>query len=153
MADEENDIIVGDDEMLADCADIEPIEVTAEEEAERKNNPLNTLLKHHPECKLDYAESIAPKLPLIASPPLKKDPNHRSVPFLTQYERTKIIGLRANQLSQGARPYITIPEYVTDVGEIARMELAERRLPFLVVRPMPDGTHEYWRLSDLLILS
>jgi DNA-directed RNA polymerase I, II, and III subunit RPABC2 len=117
-----------------------------------KDDPLAALLKHHPECKIVYAENIAAKIPLLASPPLNKDPNHKSVPFLTQYERTKIIGMRANQLSQGARPYIAIPEYMTDVGEIARLELSERRLPFIISRPMPDGSHEYWRLSDLLIL-
>jgi DNA-directed RNA polymerase subunit K/omega len=116
-----------------------------------KDDPLAALLKHHPECVIDYAEKISPKIPLLFSPPLNKDPNHRSVPFLTQYERTKIIGMRANQLSQGARPYIDVPEYMTDVGEIARLELKERRLPFLVRRPMPDGSHEYWRLSDLII--
>jgi DNA-directed RNA polymerase I, II, and III subunit RPABC2 len=115
------------------------------------NNPLSALLKHHPECILEYAEAVALKLPLISSPPVN-DPNHRSVPFLTQYERTKIIGMRANQLSQGARPYVPIPEHVTDVADIARIELAQRRLPFIIRRPMPDGTMEYWRLADLMQL-
>ena len=72
------------------------------------------------------------------------------------YENLKqllhIIGLRANQLSQSARPYIDVPEHVTNVWDIARMELDQRRLPFIIRRPMPDGTHEYWRLADLLIL-
>jgi DNA-directed RNA polymerase subunit K/omega len=143
MADE--DFEAGDDIV----EDILEEDTTAEE---IKEDPLIALKKHHQECILEYAESIAPKIPLTASPPLGKDPNHRSPPFLTQYERTKIIGMRANQLSQGARPYIAIPDYVTDVSEIARMELEARRLPFLIRRPMPDGTHEYWRLSDLLIL-
>ena len=148
MADDEEII---QDDFQEDVDTMAEIDLDAAEEA--AHDPLAVLLKHHPECVIHYAEKVAPKIPLTASPPLDKDPNHRSVPFLTQYEKTKIIGMRANQLSQGARPYITIPEYVTDVGEIARMELAERRLPFLVFRPMPDGTHEYWRLSDLLILS
>ena len=60
--------------------------------------------------------------------------------------------MRSNELSQGARPYVAIPEYMTDVNEIARLELQERRLPFIIKRPMPDGTQEYWRLSDLLML-
>jgi DNA-directed RNA polymerase I, II, and III subunit RPABC2 len=127
------------------------VDVIAPNEDLPKDDPLAALLKHHPECIVDYAEKIAPRIPLIASPPMNIDPNHTSVPFLTQYERTKIIGMRANQLSQGARPYVTVPEYMTDVGEIARLELKERRLPFLVRRPMPDGSHEYWRLSDLII--
>jgi DNA-directed RNA polymerase I, II, and III subunit RPABC2 len=122
------------------------------QEEEKSADPLAKLLKHHPECNVDYAEVVAPKISLVASPPLDKDPNHRSPPFLTQYEKTKILGLRANQLSQGARPYIAVPEHVTDVYEIARLELHQRRLPFIVRRPMPNGTHEYWRLSDLLIL-
>jgi len=41
---------------------------------------------------------------------------------------------------------------MTDVSEIARLELESRRLPFLIRRPMPDGSFEYWRLSDLMIL-
>ena len=127
------------------------VDVIAPTDELPKDDPLAALLKHHPECIIDYAEKVAPKIPLITSPPLKSDPNHKSVPFLTQYERTKILGMRANQLSQGARPYVDVPEYMTDVGEIARLELKERRLPFLIRRPMPDGSHEYWRLSDLII--
>ena len=147
MADEDfnDDVEIGGDEVILD-----DVEGTTDEGA--KDDPLALLKKKHPECVLDYAETIAPKIPLLASPPLDKDPNHRSPPFLTQYERTKIIGFRANQLAKGARPYIIKPEHITDVSTIARMELEQRRLPFIVRRPMPDGTHEYWRLSDLLIL-
>ena len=140
------------EEMPMEDIDIGVDEAVVEEDTKQRDDPLAALLKHHPECIIAYAENVASKISLTASPPLNKDPNHRSVPFLTQYERTKIIGMRANQLSQGARPYITVPEYVSDVGEIARLELTERRLPFIISRPMPDGSHEYWRLSDLLIL-
>jgi len=140
------------EEMPVDDIDIGVDEAVVEEDTKQRDDPLAALLKHHPECIIAYAENVASKISLTASPPLNKDPNHRSVPFLTQYERTKIIGMRANQLSQGARPYITVPEHVSDVGEIARLELTERRLPFIISRPMPDGSHEYWRLSDLLIL-
>ena len=144
------DVEVKEEDMLDILETFQEVEGESEDAA--KGDPLAALKKHHPECVLDYAETIATKIPLTHSPPMGKDPNHKSPPFLTQYERTKIIGLRANQLSQGARPYIAVPSYVTDVGEIARMELAQRRLPFIVRRPMPNGTHEYWRLSDLLIL-
>jgi hypothetical protein len=44
-----------------------------------------------------------------------------------------------------------VPEHVTAVLEIARLELEQRRLPFIVKRPMPDGSFEYWRLNDLAI--
>ena len=151
MADDGDDYVAPAMDDMEDAIDgLDAVEGTTEEVA--KDDPLAALLRHHPECSIEYAEVIAHKLPLTASPPLNKDTNHRSPPFLTQYEKTKIIGLRANQLSQSARPYIAVPEYVTSVWEIARMELAQRRLPFIVRRPMPNGNHEYWRLSDLLIL-
>jgi DNA-directed RNA polymerase I, II, and III subunit RPABC2 len=155
MADDDD---IGADMMddMGDVADgfavLEDDAAVAAADDATRDNPLASLLRHHPECIVDYAETIAPKIPLIASPPLNKDPNHRSVPFLTQYERTHVLGKRANMLSQGARPYIAVPEYITDVGEIAKLELAQRRLPFIIRRTMPNGEHEYWRLSDLLIL-
>jgi DNA-directed RNA polymerase I, II, and III subunit RPABC2 len=150
MADDGDDISVnedgGDDFDLLE----EVLDADAAEESKR-DDPYYSLLKHHPECVLDYAEKIAPKLPLTSAPSFLKDPNHKAPPFLTQYEKTKILGMRANQLSQGARPYIVVPEYITNVSEIARLELMNRRLPFIIKRPMPDGTHEYWRLSDLIV--
>ena len=153
MAAEDADIDVGEDageDALDILEALGDVEGDAEEDV--KGDPLAALKKHHPECVLDYAETIATKIPLTQSIPMGKDLNHKSPPFLTQYERTKIIGFRANQLSQGARPYIAVPEYVTDVAEIARLELYQRRLPFIVRRPMPNGVNEYWRLADLLIL-
>jgi DNA-directed RNA polymerase subunit K/omega len=112
------------------------------------------LYKHHPECILDYTETVASKLPLKTAPvsaAAASDPYHQSQPFLTQFEKTKVLGFRTNQLAQGARPFVTVPEHVTSVLEIARLELDQRRLPFIVKRPMPDGSFEYWRLSDLAI--
>lgn len=115
---------------------------------------MKRLYQQHPECLLDYVEQVVPKIPLQVLPPggSKLDPNHRTYPFLTVYERTKIIGLRANQISRGAVPFITVPPQVTDVKDIARLELEQKRLPFIIKRPLPNGTFEYWRLSDLLIL-
>jgi DNA-directed RNA polymerase I, II, and III subunit RPABC2 len=115
---------------------------------------LKRLYQQHPECVLEYVESVIPKLPLKVNPPSRDNPdsNHKTYPFLTVYEKTKIIGLRSNQLSQGSRPFITVPEHVTDVREIARLELEQKRLPFIVKRPLPNGKYEYWRLADLMIL-
>ena len=123
-----------------------------------KKDVGNELLKFHPEARIDTIESVAMDILMTNIPPTftnvdgKADPKHTGVPFLTQYEKTKILGFRTNQLSQGARPYIAVPEHVTDIREIARLELEARRLPIIIKRPMPDGTFEKWRLSDLLIL-
>jgi len=115
---------------------------------------LRKLYQQHPECNLDYIEQVIPKIPLQVLPPggEKADANHRTYPFLTNFEKTKIIGLRANQISKGSIPFIAVPKHITDVKDIARLELEQKRLPFIVKRPLPDGTFEFWRVTDLLIL-
>jgi DNA-directed RNA polymerase I, II, and III subunit RPABC2 len=114
---------------------------------------LKRLYQQHPECNLDYIEQVIPKIPLQIVPGGEKaDSNHRTYPFLTNFERTKIIGLRANQISKGSIPFIAVPKHVTDVRDIARIELEQKRLPFIIKRPLPNGTYEYWRLTDLLII-
>ena len=110
--------------------------------------------QHFEEPNLDYIEQVIPKITPQYIPPGgdKADSNHRTYPFLTNYEKTKIIGLRANQLSKGSVPFIAVPKHITDVRDIARLELEQKRLPFIVKRPLPNGQFEYWRLADLLIL-
>jgi DNA-directed RNA polymerase subunit K/omega len=116
-------------------------------------DPMEILYKHHPETILDYVEKVTPYIALQQLPPSEgKDPAHKTQPFLSVYERTKILGFRANQLAQGAPPYIARPEHVTSVLDIAKMELEQRRLPYIIKRPLPDGTFEYWRLSDMMVI-
>jgi len=112
------------------------------------------LLDQHPEIWPDYEETILEKLVIRdAYPPTaSKDGSHTTYPFLTMYERTKVLSLRASQLAGGAQPFIDVPEYLTDVYEVAKAELEAKRLPYILKRPLPDGEYEYWRLADLMIL-
>lgn len=134
--------------------DYNETEELPEEVASDIKPELKRLYQQHPECKLDYIEQVIPKIPLQYVPPGgdKADSNHRTYPFLTNFERTKIIGLRANQISKGSVPFISVPKHITDVRDIARLELEQKRLPFIIKRPLPNGSFEYWRLADLLIL-
>jgi len=119
---------------------------------------LRKLYGYHPELLVDYIETVLTKVPLKFAQPSKNpsnpnyDSQHKTYPFLTLYERTKIIGLRANELSQGSRPFISVPAHITDVRDIARVELAQKKLPFIIKRPLPNGDFEYWRLIDLMQL-
>lgn len=136
---------VADAEEPSDGADTSPQEMKPE---------LKKLYQQHPECQLDYVEQVIPQLVSQSVPSIgdQVDVKHRTYPFLTQYERTKIIGLRAKQLSKGSVPFVAVPKHITDVRDIARLELEQKRLPYILKRPLPNGTYEYWRLSDLLIL-
>lgn len=148
------------DEVVEDFGDdgafeeLDAVVVTTEAAtAGNAGDPMEVLYKYHPETILDYVEKVTPYIPIQQVPPSEgKDPAHKTQPFLSVYERTKILGFRANQLAQGAPPYIARPEQVTSVFDIAKMELEQRRLPYIVKRPMPDGTFEYWRLSDMLMI-
>ncbi len=134
---------------------LELLQQEEEKETGKGQDPLTNLYKHHPEAILDYRETVLQKLPLQTIPPGSSqapDPNHKSQPFLTQYEKTRILGFRTNQLAQGALPYISVPNHIRNPLEIAKMELEQRRLPFILKRPMPDGSFEYWRLTDLMII-
>lgn len=72
--------------------------------------------------------------------------------FLTKYERVKIVGLRAEQIQRGAAPYVEFDRKNFDPIDIATKELDARKLPFMVCRTLPNGTKEYWRLEDMIIL-
>ena len=77
------------------------------------------------------------------------DPNHMTNPLLTKYEKTKVLGLRASQLNNGAEPFIEVDENIIDGYKIAELELKEKKIPFIIQRPLPGGNCEFWKLEDL----
>ena len=68
---------------------------------------------------------------------------------MTKYEKARIIGQRAKQIETGAKPLVKIPENIVDSYIIADLELKEKRIPFIIRRPIPGGGSEYWNLKDL----
>ncbi len=69
---------------------------------------------------------------------------------MTKFEKAKVIGLRLEQLARGMMPCVDI-EGLKTIREICLKELETRNLPFIIVRPLPNGKKEYWRLSDMII--
>lgn len=71
---------------------------------------------------------------------------------LTKYERALIIGMRLEQLARGAKPYVDFKRFhLESIQQIAEKELKEKVIPFMVIRQMPNGQSEYWKLSDFNI--
>jgi DNA-directed RNA polymerase subunit K/omega len=140
-------------ELEAEEQTEDTVENTSREIA-KESRALQFLNTHHPESRIDYREDVLKKLQVDVFPPdHNRDWKHKSVPYLTVFEKTKILGFRANQLAKGCKPFINpVPPQVTDVLEIAALELEQRRLPFILKRPMPDGSFEYIRLRDLLVI-
>ncbi len=121
---------------------------------EPPSQKTQVLLDQHPELWPDYEETVLDKIVIRGPypPTSSDDKQHVTYPFLTLYEKTKVLAQRGGELARGARPYIEVPDYLTDVYEIAKAELEAKRIPYILKRPLPDGTYEYWRLADLMIL-
>jgi len=110
----------------------------------------NYIVNFHPECVLQNYDEILSMVKVI------RDSNgniiddlHRTIPYITKYERARILGQRAKQINSGATPFIKVPENVIDGYVIAELELKEKRIPFIIRRPLPNGGSEYWSLRDL----
>ena len=74
----------------------------------------------------------------------------RTRPFISLYEKTRVISVRAQMISNGAVPLIQIPINITKSYDIAVMEYEKKKIPFIIRRSFPDGTYEDWKLSDLI---
>ena len=77
---------------------------------------------------------------------------HKTIPFLTKYEYTRVLGQRSKQIEEGAQPFIKLNENVVDPYLIAKKELENKKIPFIIKRPLPCSGFEYWHLEDLELL-
>jgi DNA-directed RNA polymerase I, II, and III subunit RPABC2 len=110
----------------------------------------NYILNNHPECAMqNYDEILAMTKVVRDSDNIVIDDLHRTNPFLTKYERARILGQRAKQIETGATPFVKVPENIIDSYLIAEMELQQGRIPFIIRRPLPNGGSEYWKINDL----
>jgi len=113
----------------------------------------NFIEKHHPEAKNHNFEEVKHLSRVVRNENgIIIDNLHKTLPFLTKYETARILGQRAKQLNSGAKTFVKVPPNVIDGYEIAKLELEEKKIPFIIKRPIPDGTCEYWNVSDLEVL-
>lgn len=73
-----------------------------------------------------------------------------TTPYLTKYERARVLGTRALQISLNA-PVLVDIEGETDPLQIAMKELAQRKIPLVIRRYLPDGSFEDWGCDELII--
>ena len=63
-------------------------------------------------------------------------------PMLTRFEKARIMGARALQLSLGAPPFISVPKDTSTSLDIAMKELNERLIPIVIRRVLPNGDYQ-----------
>jgi DNA-directed RNA polymerase I, II, and III subunit RPABC2 len=79
--------------------------------------------------------------------------NRRTLPILSKYEKAKIIGIRAQQISMGSYIYLDNIETLSNPLDVAKEELRQKRTPLLVRRNIvgKKGTiFEDWRIEELI---
>ena len=100
-------------------------------EIEREDNEPSSLIKKE-------------KANLI---PIKE---RRTSRFLTKFERARVIGERAIQISNNADVFVDVPAGMWDPLKIAEKQLKERKIPFVIRRYLPNGEYEDWEVNDLI---
>lgn len=79
--------------------------------------------------------------------------NNSSKNIMTKYERTSIVGVRMEQLAYGAPSTLSIEQLkkYKNIKDIANEELNQKKIPFMLLRTLPNKSQEYWRISDMII--
>lgn len=79
-----------------------------------------------------------------------------TLPYYTKYEQVTLIGTRAQQLADGARPLVSLDGMTTSdsrfVWNVAEKEILEHKLPFIIHRRLPNGVSEYWSAQELTMI-
>ena len=110
----------------------------------------NYLVNVHPESTVhNYDEILVMTKVIRDKNGIIIDDLHKTIPYLTKYEKARVLGQRAKQINSGASVFVKVPEKVIDGYLIAELELQEKRVPFIIRRPLPNGGSEYWSIKDL----
>jgi DNA-directed RNA polymerase I, II, and III subunit RPABC2 len=110
----------------------------------------NIITEHHPELITQNYHEVEELCVVIRNEDgTINDPRHRTVPFITKYEKAKILGERAKQINAGATPFVDVNQEIIDGYLIALAEFEQKKIPMIIRRPLPNGQSEYWKLEDL----
>jgi len=109
-----------------DLTEKEIAEIDKECEIIRNRKIITKDLEHEP------TEIVGKNAKIVTGPPT-----------LTRFERARIMGARALQLSLGAPVFIKIPKNATSSLEIAMEELKQRVIPIVIKRTLPNGDYQH----------
>lgn len=80
------------------------------------------------------------------------DDLHKTFPILTKYERARVLGLRTKQINNGSQIFVKNENNIIDGYNLALLELRQKKIPYIIQRPIPNGASEYWKLQDLELI-
>ncbi len=111
--------------------DAEPLTEEQEAELEKKLSEIE---------KRDVVDTVEDHEPVEL--PCEKGKITIGPPTLTRFEKARIMGARALQLSLGAPPFISIPKTARISLDIAMEELERLVIPITIRRVLPNGDYQ-----------
>lgn len=98
----------------------------------------------------DIFDQIDPEIELKRN--LRVPDNERiTIPKLTKYEKVRLLGTRAKQISDGSKVFIKSKK-VKNAMDIAELELEYKVIPLKIKRPLPNGKYEIWSIKELELI-
>jgi DNA-directed RNA polymerase I, II, and III subunit RPABC2 len=101
------------------------------------SNQINELIEDFDDLRATYQSMITTR-------------ERKTIPILSKYERTRVVGERAIQISMGAPALVEVGNLENPV-DIAEKELREKKIPYIIKRVLPNGLIELWRVDELRI--
>jgi DNA-directed RNA polymerase I, II, and III subunit RPABC2 len=146
-------------EVIEDVADLDFDDNDEEgDEEDDDDNIDETELKKENEidnediidCFYDFEQNEINNIQNIQNNDVPKE-DRITMPYLTKYERVRVLGTRAKQISLGAKILVKNVDLTTkNPIEIAKIELELGIVPFKIRRPLPNGKVEEWKISELV---
>ena len=99
------------------------------------------------ECYFEY-DNVIDEYEELGPPTQVPDDERITLSKLTKYEMVRVLGIRAQQISVGAKTLVKNIEGKSPV-EIAIYELKNKMTPFKIRRPLPNNTYEIWKIKEL----
>jgi len=158
---DDEDVVLADDNIeteLENENDV-PDDVDNEIEGEEKETKEDKNYEQDNEqCPYKYAEDysdsdaeteiIFDDDSLVQNDDIITNENRITKPFLTKYERVRLLGDRTQQLTLGAKPMIKNAENLPP-KKIAELEIEKNVVPLILLRPLPNGKKEKWYIKEL----
>ena len=97
----------------------------------------------HPEVKPIFRNEV---IEAVKQPRITRE-------YFTKYEYTALLSMRAQQIADGAKPLVGLEGLKASdpmfVWNVAKREIEQRKLPFIIRRQLPDGNSEFWSAQEL----